>query len=149
MKKLIVGIVIAFCSPVNACAQTVTIMNASRQDWSGGIAGHYGTNYSITLKLSPENIQLDSVYISNFCIKISNVYGGNVLKDTVHHTYTIIAQESHDEYNENGYSGHNPGLPPAAKKHFAGAALIVYEYKGKQYSLIVKKFQALEPLAYP
>ncbi len=146
MKKLIVGILIAFCSPVNSCAQTVEILNASRQGWSGGIAGNYGIKYSITLKLSPKNCKLDSIYINDRGYKLDSKPGGNVERDTLQHALIINVGEGHHGGRDDNY---NVQFPGQHVRHFEGAALIVYQYRSKPYTFIVKKMEELPPLAFP
>lgn len=150
MKKLIIGILIAAFSPANVCAQKLKVISATRQEWSGGVAGHYGSNYFICLKFSADNVELDSAYINNIGIKLVRGTNGNVRTDKANHTYTITAAESHDE-QEYQYQlpNHDGDKHPLPVRHFNGAALILYKCKGKSLSLIVKEMHYLDPIAYP
>ena len=119
------------------------ILNASRQGWSGGIKGNYGTNYSITLKLSPKKCKLDSIYIYNKDYRLDSNPGGNVLHDTTNDALIISITDGH-------YRNDNE-IPTSVLpiRHFDGVALIVYTYKRKQFTFIVKKIEELLPLSYP
>jgi hypothetical protein len=153
MKKLIIGITIACLSSGNITAQPLKLTNANRQGWSGGVAGHWGVNYSITIGPVSQDIVLDSAYIGDMVFPLVQGTGGNVIRDTVHHSYTIVASESHDDN-----LGRDPDMivnketdktPRKPLKIYTGAALVIYKYKGKQYTLLVKQMDNLPGIAYP
>lgn len=147
MKRwLIIFIATAFCQGT-AQAQHLKVVNATKRSWSGGVAGHYGENYAIILKPLTGGLILDSVYINNIGTKLVQENNGNVRADNVHHTYTIYAEELHDDNNNPSPGYKEP--PPSQVRHFTGAALVLYTYKGKAYLLIVKNMQSLPPIDYP
>lgn len=137
-------------SPANLFAQKLRLSTAWRQDWSGGVAGRYGSNYYITLISSADSLVFDSVYINNIGSKLSQDQYGNVRFDKAKHTFTITTGEYHDEYamrNQSLKPDTTAKAPPV--RHFEGAALILYRYKGKRHSFIVKSMQYMKPIAYP
>jgi hypothetical protein len=149
MKKLIIVLIICWFSYANIAAQSLKVIKATKQDWSGGVAGHYGTNYSITLSPASKSIILDSIYVGGVAEKLIPGAEGNVKLDSTKRTCTIFTEESHYEESV-PIPGDKPSdVPIMTQRHFNGAALILYKYKGKECALLIKRFQELPPIDYP
>jgi len=151
MKKLIIGLIIAISSSGSALAQKMTIVSATQQSWSGGVAGHYGTNYCIMLKVEKDKIGIDSLYINSevFVPNVRLQGMAAVGKDTTERTYCITAEESHDENIGPPFRNTETKTSPVSHRSYKGQALIIYELNGKKHELAVKQLTALEGIAYP
>lgn len=155
MKRLF-SIMFVFVFAGCGVSQNLAVVKATRQDWSGGVAGHHGTNYSIVLKSNRGKEVIDSVYISYMGFKVLHKNGAqsNLQVDSVHHTYTINVGELHNDFN-NMHPMPGDGGKDTVKhhmvpvRHFEGAALLVYHYKGKKRLLLIKDMESLQPLNYP
>jgi hypothetical protein len=149
MKKFVAGIIIAICSSGHTLAQHISVVTANKQSWSGGVAGHWGINYSFTVKMD-KDVTLDSLYVSYLGEKL--VLGkpgqGNVIKDSVNHVYIFSAGESHFD-NSNGGPMQPKDDSPKPLRHITTTALITYYYKGEKRLLPVKELQSLPSLNYP
>jgi hypothetical protein len=140
-----------------AGAQKVKLINASKQEWSGGEAGHYGTNYSITIQCSDTSITPDTLWIGQNYTKLYLAHADSLLKKydkknktVTFHIYT--GEDHYENYNDPMSMKDTVGKKIAGKgqsKQYSGVALISYTYLNKQYSIIVKTFQELPPLSYP
>lgn len=139
-------------------AQDLKVIKATKQEWSGGVAGRYGENYYIKFQTKNYNTHPDSVWIGGdgFKMNFEGEYTGSKRKiDSVHHivTYSFSIGTSHDEYADeqrilNPVKSDSTAKPHPVR-HFAGEALITYSFQHKKKTLIVKQFQTLEPIAYP
>jgi len=151
MKKLIIAILIAACSSGHVAAQKLKIISATKQSWSGGVAGHHGTNYSIVIKTN-EKIKFDSVYTNGMGFQLNPPQGsGRALYDSIKHTYTISFSEFHDDMNP--YP--NPlrvkssaAITPPPVRTYNGETLLIYGGDKKQM-LLVKQMNSLRQLCYP
>jgi len=155
MRHIIIYLFI--CLALASQAQNVTVTKATSQSWSGGMAGHHGTNYYITLKSTDTAIRLDTAWIGGDFYPIYIDKDDTIARkiDRKHNTvtYTISECESYvDDYNDPN-SLVKQAERKAAKnrphREYNGAALITYWLKGKQYSVLVKSFSQLTPLCYP
>ncbi len=77
---------------------------------------------------------------------IKLIPGSNVNIDTVQKAYIIYVRVMHTE-EDLQYLDRQP--PVIVSDRFNGGGLILYRFKRKHYSLVVKELQVLEPLAYP
>ncbi len=128
-------------------AQFLQVVSATKQPWSGGMAEHYGIDYCITLTPVTEGIVFDSVYINNQGTRLGHGNTENVKTDSIHNRYTIYAGASNIFRKPTFVYTEDP--PPLPAKRFDGEALVLYTYKGKHYTVIVKEMQTLSPMAYP
>jgi len=151
MKKVAIGLILAISSIGITNAQKIVVVNATRQDWSGGVAGHYGANYRISVKMDTSFIKLDSLYFNGQACKLFVNRPGedNVAYNNTSHSYIISASESHYEENMPMGDDTKEKAISAPLRHYAGAALITYYYKGKKQLLVVKQMQSLPPIDYP
>jgi len=152
MRKLLTVLIMLTCSVGYSFAQKVRVIKATSQGWSGGVAGSYGTNYSIEIK-SDSRITIDSIYVNRQGIEMEdNANGpGTVVFDSLNHTYTINAIESHqeDQYPDPTNLDKVSSSTTPSLRHYVGDALIIYEYKGMKQLYSVKQFQSLPPIDYP
>ncbi len=137
-----------------ANCQNVTLLKATSQHWAGGVAGHHGNNYLISIESSDTTIAPDTIWIGQDFYKIRYVPGDTVTRKinksikTV--TYNLYAGESYNDMRRYYYHGDtvkNGARRPT--KNYTGAAAVSYRYKHKQYLIIVKSFQVLPGLNYP
>ena len=149
VKKIIGIFLVIFGSLTCVNAQSIKIISATEQSWSGGIPGHYGVNYNVVLKSNKKGIVFDSIYINNIATKLNNA-DGSIVFDSINHTYHLSAGEAHvDPYPPNNIRDSIAPKLIVPVRHFTGAAMILYSYKGKKHFIIVKKLTTLEGLAYP
>lgn len=134
------------------------LISASRTQWSGGIAGRYGTNYNLLLRCSTKySIILDSIWL--------NTEG----------TYDLKQEENHSEFSLQvktktsststafeiiGGSFHDDGMrqhPDDFEKlqnvsnpfHVKGEAVVSYIFNKKKYFLAVPAYTNNPPINYP
>lgn len=153
MKTIVCSILFAFNLVLGeAVAQDVKLVNSSRQDWSGGIAGRHGSNCSFTIEMDDykRDPVPDSLWMEGSLILLSE-QNGNVIKtrhgDTVR--FDIRAVISKDTYADVYYpeKGSKVINPPMA---YSGVALLSYSYKGRQHYFVVDKIMNYLPhIAYP
>jgi hypothetical protein len=157
MKKLLSSVAVIFCLSVAGNAQQLT--NATRQCWSGGIAGRHGCNYHYTLLFSnamrnalPDKVWIDGQMVQ-LEIKQSANSAGNVKKlltkkgvqfeiavGTQFNDQTIYPDGIATEQKQNA-------APPIK---YAGIALISYKLNGKTKYFVVKKiYNELPDVNYP
>jgi len=152
MKKLIIAIIVAAFSSGHTAAQKVRVISATKQNWAGGVAGHWGVNYCIAIK-TDEKISLDSVYTNGNGVKLPNDPNGqgSVRYDSVKHTYTINVGESHydDPRPDPTRLNEADNQPKPVLRQINSPALIVYIYKGRKELLVVKQMDNLPALNYP
>ena len=68
MKKLL--LVILVVAYISADAQ-LKIINATKEQWTGGIPGYSGSNFSIDFKFKErDSIIIDSIYINGKSLKV-------------------------------------------------------------------------------
>lgn len=152
MKKLIPVLIIAAFISGNVYGQKLKVVTATKQNWSGGVVGHYGCNYVITIGPVSPHVVLDSIYINNqgYKLNLYNQPGGNVAVDTAQHSYSIHIGESH--FTENSpfkNEDKSKSAKPSPVRHFKGAALVLYKYKKKKCELIITELTQLRTLNYP
>jgi hypothetical protein len=156
MRFLISSLVL--CLALSASAQKVKLIYATSQSWSGGVAGHHGTNYNIRIQCNDTNMVPDTLWIAGNYYPVNIAKGDTVaiIHDRKHNTITYNLYAG-DSWNDLAY-GNNPddlvGQNSDSKnkkpvKSYDGAALVTYQYKGIQQSFLVKAFRYLEPLNYP
>jgi hypothetical protein len=154
MRSLLPSLLL--CIVLNTSAQTVKLISATEQSWSGGMAGHHGTNYLVTIMFGDSAIP-DTLWINGgfYPINIANNDTIRKIYDHKHHTitYKLYAGEAYVDF---GLGGPDPikkkqqeALVKKPHKEYAGAALITYQYKGQQQSFLIKTFEQLEGLNYP
>jgi hypothetical protein len=143
MKKIIVAILISACSVGHTAAQKLKVLSATRQSWSGGVAGHHGVNFGFEIE-TKEKVVFDSLYINHSGYKLTARH------DSIKHTFTLRTGES---YTDPGFErgavkqvNNNKPLPPRV---YSGAALITYHYNGKTELLDIKEVKSLPALNYP
>ncbi|MBS1587770.1 MAG: hypothetical protein JSS82_19725 [Bacteroidetes bacterium] len=146
-------ILFALCfGPRIAAAQEVKLINSSRQDWSGGIAGRHGSNCSFTIGMysCKGDPVPDSLWMEGTLIKLGE-QNGNVITmrsgDTVR--FDIKVGISKDTYADVYYPEQvsNVVKPP---RRYTGVALLSYRYNGRQQYFVIDKIMNYLPhVAYP
>jgi len=155
MKTLILSF--ALLLSITASSQKIDVITANEQSWSGGVAGHHGTDYLVVIQCTDTNVIPDTLWIGGpIYSKIEIQRGDSTIrkydKKTHAYTYTLHASESYNDMQQQYlYSGKQPPGDKTKQhlRHYDGAALISYKYKRKHYFYIIKKFNQLPPLCYP
>jgi hypothetical protein len=137
--------------------QKIKIVNAAAQEWSGGVAGRMGTNYYFELQTSDYKITPDTVWVMripypvNFSDSLTPGIQDKRIVDKVHHKVTYIISMSEQRDEDPVWKGSDMLKKPekTPTKQYKGAALVTYEYKKKQCSVLIKQFKYLEPINYP
>lgn len=139
-----------------ASAQKLSVVSATKQSWSGGVAGRHGTNYTIILKWGTGKEIPDSLYVEGKCIPlVINARNGNTKMDSAKHTYTIYTGVAYNDLNRfhpmpgDKDKQNKADSVPRQTRQYAGDALLIYHYKGKKRLLIIKEMKSLSPLNYP
>jgi hypothetical protein len=153
--------------PRLANAQKVKLITSSGTNWSGGIAGRYGTGYNFTVEFShyaKDEPMPDIIWLENKPVPI-------IIKGTTspQHpnfnttrtegkkrvTYTFYVGTSHGDeqpYNNPYPSGKGAKtiIKPQPPQKYGGVALVSYRYKGGQkYFVIDKVLTRNPPVNYP
>lgn len=156
MKQITLLLAYIVITSLPVVAQKIKVVSATRQDWSGGIAGRRGSNYVFVIEMSgykkqpvPDSLWFDERVVG---LRTDAKGGGNghikrtVLKNSIQ--FEIRAGVSHDERKENA-PGDKPWkiMPP---KKYKGVALLSYKYQGKRIFYEIPKItKTLEQLSYP
>lgn len=150
--KAIISILLALI-PALVQAQAVRLVSSTRQDWSGGVAGKHGSNYTFTIEFynCSKELRPDTIWVGQDAILLNEDPPSNIKRtrkgDTVR--FDIRANIHKDDY-QNRYSlgEQQKEVPPPMS--YKGVALLSYKYKGQQkYFVVTKIMQTMEPLAYP
>ena len=140
--------------------ETIKIQSAEKVDWSGGIAGRMGTNYSVNLTWnSAISIKIDSVWCDGLGYAINHVYKGSKSNKPLKIQYQLTFTEDKSTY---GYRPDNPyddsDNPPGFKKTHTRKPPIAYKGKiliryitadKKKHYLVVKTFTKTSIVSYP
>ena len=150
MRKLILLVLCCFAL-LQVEAQSIKLLEASSQSWSGGVCCRSGVNYVIRLECldQKQNITIDTVWIGNKAFFKLHPYEFSVEKSLVKGKtiYKVTFGESHDEHKPDGpYSttGKLSKNPP-----YKGKNVVVYHDGKKKGVLVIDKINVLSPLAYP
>ncbi len=137
--------------PAASWSQTVKLIDATEQDWSGGIAGRSGTNYvfDIELKHCKKDVQPDTIWVGQSPTALSE-------KNTTQtHTQSgLLLQIRVTIQGKNSY-GHFPEpTEPTPVVHapcqYKGIALLSYHQDGKQYYYAIPRITKKYPhQSYP
>jgi hypothetical protein len=159
-KNKVLFLLLLLLSGTGCSAQLFKLIKATRQHWSGGVAGRSGIYYAISIETGLKNAVPDTVWINNIAYPLDFSGKNNAYKrtfDSVAHkiTYSISAEEVHNELNMRPYpikkdtvkKAQAPIVKPV--RQFKGAALISYRHKHKQRFFTVNSFTDLKPLNYP
>ncbi len=160
MKKIIFVIAIFCIMNGDATAQRIKLITATSQHWAGGVCCRYGANYNFVIQTKMNNITPDTVWVNGIFYPI--IFSDDGQSRNAHkfdslthlHTYIFTAAEFHDDaknsfLNQNKESKDSTAIKPVPIKEFKGAAMITFQYKGKQCSFVVKDFTKLTNLMYP
>jgi len=158
MKRILPVIALLFLS-LSVFGQKVKLIESFQQDWSGGLAGYSGQNYTFIIEFSlcdtvpiPDTIWLgqEPVFLSitdsprDYTHNVKRTIGKKSVR------YTIMAGVSHIEAENLG-----PGTVKNKNvKHspiqYSGPALVCYKYNGqRKYYVIDKILSRGEPINYP
>src|SRR5271166_1699428 len=99
MKPICLIVILFSC--FLSSSQFFKVVKATSQNWSGGVAGHYGTNYQIVIETKTEKAAPDTVWINGNTFPLNFSITGNRCrrsKDSVTGkiTYSISASEAHN-----------------------------------------------------
>jgi hypothetical protein len=158
--KFVSFVAIIACYSTAAMGQRVKITEATRQDWSGGIAGHHGTYYYFTIEFAdtvvtpvPDTLWIDQETKLLFAIDGTHTQDGTtkLIRTKKGLKFQIRVNLAHDDYAHAGMPGNNDhpkGTQPHI--HWKGIALLSYQYKGAQRFLEIPKIiSTLPPANYP
>lgn len=155
MRTLLV--ILTVCLGLSAQAQKTTVINATQQSWSGGVAGHHGINYVIGIEFTDTTAVPDTAWIGGQYYRVNIAKNDTVNRkvDKKRHIirYTIYVYNSWNDLEDPAQrqkelEQRNKVKQPRTRK-FEGAALISYQLHHKQYDIIVKSFTQLQALNYP
>src|SRR4051812_36718688 len=124
--KAIMSLFLAF-APILLQAQGVKLVSSTRQDWSGGIAGKRGSNYTFTIEFynCPKEPMPDTIWVWQDAIVLNEDPPPNVKRtrkgDTVR--FDIRANIHKDDYRDRYSLGEQQKeIPPPMK--YNGVALL-------------------------
>jgi hypothetical protein len=141
---------------LNISAQNVKLLRADEQSWSGGVAGHHGSNYYVTLQFNDTAIVPDTMWFSGtfsplHISKVDTLVRKYDKKNNMV-TYKLYAGESYNDMKHTHYiisRQKQDSTKRVSVKNYQGAMLITYQYKGIQHSFLIKTFNQLQALDYP
>lgn len=144
------------CFTLLVNAQKIKLVSATSQSWSGGVAGHHGTNYLIVIKCSDTAAKPDTLYTGGNCYPVNidkhDTVNRKVDKKTKTVTYTIHAYDSYNDMDFRDTTKRREKEKERAKmphRNYDGAALLVYKIKRAKYTLLIKSLTQLPALNYP
>jgi hypothetical protein len=140
-------------------AQKVKTIEATQQDWSGGIAGRRGSNYHFAIQFTGTKAAIlpDTIWIGADGIALGKKGNGGYNNYSIKRTKTTTTIEINAQVSKDDYADRYPthikedprGKRPMPPK-YKGVALVSYKQKGKrQYYTIEKILQRLDPINYP
>jgi hypothetical protein len=155
MRYIIVTILVCFALVANA--QQVKVITATSQSWSGGVAGHHGTNYAFKIQFADTNITPDTAWIGGkyFPLRIDKKDTAVRNVDRRHNTvtYTFTAADSYVDpgawRDRNYIEPKKDTITKKPYKNYDGAALLTYSIHRVQHTFLIKSFTQLTPLNYP
>lgn len=156
MKKSL--LFIALCLTSVTFFGQLKIINATKQSWTGGIPGFKGNYYNILLSYkAKDSIVIDSFYVNGigYAAHLSNTDMGqpHYFKTTENNIKAIklFFKESYYPCTLPDFGADTIKQEKTEKpvRNFKGEALIIYHKNGKKKKLLIKKFEALEPINYP
>ena len=138
-------------------AQTLKLVNSTRRDWSGGVAGRHGINYEFTIEcpISKRDPIPDTLWIDGKAIplNIATEDGSADPHITITRTKKKVRFEIRvglsydDNLNRPGQPMVRKAIPP---RPYKGIALLSYTYAGiTKYFEITKIFVKYPPVDYP
>lgn len=144
--------ILAICFTIcNVNAQSVKVIDATSQSWSGGIYGHSGVNYMILLEChdTTKNITIDTVWIGNKSYYNSQQTTINVVKKIAKgkFQYRIAFGESRDLRDTDALRSAKAN--PNKNSPCRGKGCVVYHSGRKKEIIEIDKITSLSPLAYP
>lgn len=161
MHKAIAFLVLFTCVIQRVCAQSTKLISATRQDWSGGVAGHSGSRFTFSIEFSGYNEEPipDTIWIGK---KPVPLFIKGKAKPEIVNTRRISSNETirfiittsiaHDAFGD-----HSPYASPLPREvnhtipiQYKGVALLSYRYKGSEKYFEIRKFSTiLPPMNYP
>ena len=159
-KNVICMPIVILLMPVLMRGQQVKLVNSTLTEWSGGIAGRMGNNYTFTIDFSdfglvtpvPDTLWIEGNPVPLTCCTQPGRQGCNAQKTIMKKAirYEITAGTSKDEYNMYGPEPKKRRPRPGPPVQFTGVALISYQYDGKQKYFVVKRImKQYPPINYP
>lgn len=153
MKRLLLFLLVLTGVANCAIAQSLQLLNATEQSWSGGVCCRMGTNYSITLE-SPDTVHLpviDTIWINDTWHAANGVENFSVQKSKAKGktTYQLFVGESHDTNNTPDILKMKTDKPKIHPPAYKGKACIIYTLNGRKKLLDIKSFTKLRSLQYP
>ena len=160
-----IGLILTFFNalPSGIClAQKVTLLNATQQHWSGGIAGRSGVNYTFSIRFEgyKQEPQPDTIWIGDQPVKIllegngpGSSFNTRITRSKKIVQFDITAGTTRDEYA--GRYAPYPGqkeLPeqPRPPIKYNGVALLSYNvYGNRKYYIVSKISKTFPPVNYP
>ena len=156
MKKSL--LFIALCLTSVTFFGQLKAIKATKQSWTGGIPGFKGNYYNILFSYkAKDSIVIDSFYVNGigFAAQLSNTDMGHphYYKTTENNqkVLKLFFKESYypctlPDFGTDTIKQEKTVIPT---RIFKGEALLIYHKNGKKKKLIIKKFEALEPINYP
>ncbi len=161
VKFLVAVFLISLLYVSHGAGQTVEQVHSTRQDWSGGIAGSSGSNYTFTIRFSHcrREPRPDTIWIGQTPVPIVIADSLLLQANTHRHpggrgavTFDINVVISGNKYPQIYPDRDTP--PQAVLPHspipYTGVALLSYKYKGRhKYFVISKIIKTFPPVSYP
>jgi hypothetical protein len=144
-------VAISFCTSLQA--QTITLNNATSQDWAGGVCCATGTRYQISLIVdSPDKkFKLDTLWIGQQFFVMNQNDGYTVVTNQTEGktAYTIHVGISSNHYKEE-YIDLKKEITFVVKAPiYSGEACLVYHSNKTRKQFEIEAFKELPYLAYP
>ncbi len=141
-----------------AAAQTVQLENSTQKNWSGGVAGRAGTNYSFEIGFNnfDSSLQLDTLWVTGsfFPVIYKSTNGQtNTVKKRLKNKFVYIINVgiSRDDYlTPSLLGGSEREMLPKPPTKIKGVALLTYRYHGKKFIFYIDRIRkTLPPANYP
>jgi len=154
MRKILQLLLIINCAiPGVLNAQSVKLINSTRQDWSGGVAGMHGSRYTFAIEFydcKKEPVP-DILWIGQDAVSLNENSSLNVKMsrkgDMVRFDINANIQKNDNSY---GYYPKENKEEAQSPMKYRGVALLSYKYnKEQKYFVINRIMMTMEPIAYP
>ncbi len=159
MYKTAIFVLASLLVAVAGSAQTIKILNSTVRNWSGGVAGKRGSNYSFVIEFRDFRKEPlpDTIWINQQPIPLSistETVQGNTKRTRTKNAvkFEINAGTSRDDYADMypDPEGKQRKAIPRMPRPCKGVALLSYLYRGKDRYYEIGAFTTtLEPVNYP
>lgn len=150
-------ILLALLVPASAGAQKIALHNSTRCDWSGGIAGRAGSNYTFALTVQgTQSVFIpDTIWIGEHPIPILVDSGNHKPFNTrisvkKREMQIDISAGTVRDYNMLPFPDREDKEPPEPPVKYNGVALLSYRYNGRRGYFAIPRIMVNYPAVnYP